>query len=166
MGEHYGPKVAAYWFDAGYGLVRRGFVPWDRMTKAAKSGHSERLICYNSGIENYDMYTPLQDYWAGEVCRLGFSPNGQFTPSGLPWYSFTTWHANKKNPDWGEWGMSSESRGLNWPAPPASSVAEYLRRFGNCGGAVTFNLLCYQDGSVHDTDLLVMKDLKKLIRGR
>jgi hypothetical protein len=44
------------------------------------------------------------------------------------------------------------------------AVAAYLRRFQAVGGTVTFNLLCYQDGSALDTDLQVMKQLKGVMR--
>lgn len=164
MGEHYGPKVIAYWFDAAYGLMKRGEVPWERMLEASKAGHSGRLITYNAGIELHDMYTPLQDYWAGEVCRLNFRPKGLLTCEGLPWHSFTAWHASYIYPGCGEWGIDHNTRGEEWTPPPVEYVAEYLRHFRECKGAVTFALLCYQDGSVYDADLQRMKELKKLVR--
>jgi len=45
LGEHYGPKVIAWWFDAAGDLANRSDPPWDRMAAAAKAGHPGRLIC-------------------------------------------------------------------------------------------------------------------------
>ena len=163
MGEHYGPKLAAWWFDAGYGLDRRGPVPWERLTEAAKAGFADRLITYNSGIDNFTLYTECQDYWAGEVVRLDFRPTGPTTPGGLPWYSFTSW-ARRPDREWGEWGISAESRPLAWPAPDPDAVAAYLEAFWAVGGAVTFNLLCYQAGSVVDGHVEVLEEIRRRYR--
>jgi len=164
MGERYGPKLAAWWFDGGSQLAALPGIPWERFTAAAKAGHPGRLVCYNAGIENQRMYTELQDYWAGEVCRLNYTPRGPLTPGGLPWYAFVSWHADCRKPLCGQWVMDRENRELEWPRPSAESVVAFLRRFQACGGAVTFNLLCYQDGSAFDTDLEVMREVKSIIR--
>ena len=166
MGQHYGEKVIAYWFDSGCAfadLPSNPDTPWYDMTVAAKAGYPDRLICYNSGIESLKCYTPYQDYWAGEVARLNYLPRGTRTPAGLPWYAFASWHPH---PIWigcGEWGLHKDSIALDWPAPPVESIADFLRRFRACDGAVTFNLLCYQDGSIYDSDLEVMSHLRAAV---
>lgn len=165
LGEHYGPKVIAWWFDAAGDLANRSDPPWDRMAAAAKAGHPGRLICQNAGIENHKMYTECQDYWAGEVCRLNYLPRGgRLTPGGLPWYSFTSWHGDSRKAMCGHWLIDLENRKLDWPAPPAEAVVAHARRFQAVGGVVTFNLLCYQDGTALDTDLAVMREAKRLLR--
>ena len=164
MSEHYGPKVIAYWFDACYGPMRRAAPPFDRWAKAAKAGYADRLIGYNAGIERHTLFTPLQDYWAGESIRLNFMPRTPLTPAGLPWYAYTSWHAFEGAALGGEWGMSEQSVKLDWPPPCVDSVVQYIKRFQNVGGIAAFNLLCYQDGSILESDLQVMKDVRKLIR--
>ena len=165
LGEHYGPKVIAFWFDGAGDLAKRGPVPWDRIAAAAKAGYPGRLICHNAGIENHHMYTERQDYWAGEVCRLNYLPRaGALTPGGLPWYSFTSWHGDCRKPLCGHWVMTEENRSLDWPPPPAESVAAHAQRFQAVGGVVTFNLLCYQDGSALDSDLQVMQQAAAMLR--
>ena len=163
MGEHYGPKMIAWWFDAGYGLNRRPPTPWDRMTAAAKAGFSERLVCYNSGIEKHTLYTPYQDYWAGEMIGLKFRPAGPLTPSGLPWYSFDCW-TPLPGGGGGVWGIDRASREVHWPAPDPDELAAYLEGFWTCGGAVTFNLLCYQDGSINEEHLAVLEEMRRRYR--
>jgi len=164
MSEHYGPKVIAYWFDAGYGMMRRAAPPYERMAAAAKAGHPGRLIAYNAGIEKHTLYTTCQDYWAGEINRLNFVPRGQATPAGLPWYAFTSWHAFIPAPLGGEWGIHEASRDHDWPPAAVESVVDYIRRFQAVGGVVTMNLLCYQDGSALPSDLAVMKEVKRRLR--
>ena len=168
MGEKYGDLVTAYWFDAGYGLVARGEVPWEKMTLAAKAGHPGRLVTYNSGIENHLLYTPCQDYWAGELCRINFTPRGELTPSGLPWHAFVGWHTNL-NPEYAmcaEWNLTMGNRDAEFFPPSVESVVMLIDRFSAVGGTTTFNLLCYQDGTAHAVDMAVMKQVKEIISGR
>lgn len=174
MGEHYGPRIAAYWFDSGYEFIKYPDTPWYDFTMAAKAGYADRLVTYNSGIDNYVAYTPYQDFWAGEVNRLDFrpdkpwpiefAPHGPRTPGGLPWYAFTTWHKDPVFAPYGEWGINAENRDLFWAPPDPFQIMAYLTRFRHVGGVVTFNLLCYQDGSAYDTDLQAMKQVKALFK--
>lgn len=98
MGKHYSDKIIAFWIDGGYELDAQGNTPWESMANAAKTGNLSRLVCFNSGIEKHHLYTQCQDYWAGEVCRLNYIPRGNLTPSGLPWYSFLSWHGDSRKP--------------------------------------------------------------------
>lgn len=165
MGERYGSKIIAWWFDGGYHLNEDPNAPWERFTAAAKAGHPDRLVCYNAGIEKHTMYTERQDYWAGEVCRLNYTPRGPLTPGGLPWYAFVSWYADPAKPLCGQWVMNEENRARDWPTPRAESVVDFLRRFQACGGAATFNVFCFQDGSIYDGDLEVMRGLKRMVGG-
>jgi len=165
FGGHYGSKVAGLWVDGGYELDATKDTPWEALTAAAKAGNPDRLLCYNPGIERHTLYTPLQDFWAGEVCRLNYIPRGEMTPSGLPWYAFVSWYGDSRKPTCGAWVLSADNRDYDWCAPPAEAVVTFLRGFQAVGGAVTFNLLCYQDGSVYDQDFAVMQRVKRLVRG-
>ena len=164
MGEHYREKVIAWWFDGGYELDAFARTPWASLTAAAKAGNPDRLVCYNPGIERHQMYTPLQDYWAGEVCRLNYIPRGPQTPGGLPWHAFVSWHGDSRKPTCGAWVMSEENRAVDWWAPPAESVVAFVRGFERVGGAVTFNVFCYQDGRVFAPDFDLMREVKRRVR--
>ena len=164
MGERYGPRIAAWWFDGGYHLDELPDTPWPRLTAAAKAGHPGRLVCYNPGIERHTLYTQCQDYWAGEVCRLNYIPRGKLTPSGLPWYAFVSWHGDSRKGGCGAWVMGEENRALDWDKPSAQSVATFVRRFQAVGGTATFNVFCYQDGSALETDLATLREVKRLAR--
>jgi len=172
MGKHYGPKLKAWWFDGAREFATRPGVPWAEMVQAAKAGHPERLVCYNSGIEEngYELVAPYQDCWAGESTSLDFRPSGEATPAGLPWHAFLSWHPARnargepKKTRAARWLMDPVSRGLQWPPPDPKRVVDYLQAFHDCSGVVTFNLLCYQDGSALETDLEVMKEVKAVYR--
>jgi len=164
MGEHYGEKVIAWWIDGGYELDSFDDTPWASLTAAAKAGNPGRLVCYNPGIERHHLYTPLQDYWAGEVCRLNYIPRGPVTSAGLPWHAFVSWHGDSRKPTCGAWVMGEPNRAVDWWAPHADSAVAFLRGFQRVGGAVTFNVLCYQDGSAFAPDLEVMREVKERVR--
>ena len=163
LGQHYGRLIDALWVDGGYELQKLGNTPWAEMTAALKAGHPDRLVCYNPGIEQHILYTPFQDYWAGEVCRLNFIPRGESTPTGLPWYAFTSWHGDSRKPTCGYWVMNAENRDLDWVSPPPEAVAAFLAGFHRVGGTVTFNLFCYQDGTVHGPDRETMRGVRRLL---
>lgn len=165
MGQHYGDKIMGLWVDGGYELDERKDAPWEKLTAAAKAGNPDRLICYNPGIERHHAYTDRQDFWAGEVCRLSYIPRGDLTPAGLPWYAFVSWHGDSRKPTCGAWVWSEDNAGQEWYSPPAEAAASFLRGFHRVGGTVTFNLFCYQDGSIHEADFEVMRRVKTLIRG-
>ncbi len=168
LGERYGDRLTAWWFDGGYELEavgkRIGGAPWADLTIAAKAGHPERLVCYNPGIENMHSYTDHQDYWAGEICRLNFIPRGDLTPMGLPWYAFVSWHGDSRKPRCGHWVMNADNRAVSWRSPPAEAAAGMVRDFRAAGGAVTFNLFCYQDGDIYDGDFATMRELATILK--
>lgn len=164
MGQHYGDRVKALWVDGAYELAAFENTPWEQLTAAAKQGCDQRLVCYNPGIERQILHTSCQDFWAGEVCRLNFTPRGEQTPTGLPWYAFLSWYGDSRKATCGHWVMNDENRSMDWTSPPAAYAASFLEGFQRVGGTVTFNLFCYQDGSVFAPDLQVMRELKILVR--
>jgi len=164
LGERYREKVIAFWLDGGSELARGPDTPWAALTAAAKAGYSDRLVCYNPGLENLDLLTQYQDFWAGEVSHLEFTPSGPHTPTGLPWYSFVALHRDPRLRLSGLWGIDREARDMVLPSYHPAQVLAYLERFRACGGAVTFNLLCYQDGGIYNDDLGLMREVGRHIR--
>ena len=82
MGEQYGERIKAWWFDSPYSLDPRGpnntvstdmtgyRFPWETFTEAAKAGFGRRLVTYNGGMDIDYRYTSHQDYLAGELSGL------------------------------------------------------------------------------------------------
>lgn len=168
LGERYGAKAIAWWLDSAGEHARHADTPWGRFTQAAKAGHAARLVTYNSGITNFLSVTEHQDFWAGEVDGLAFRARGAATPTGFPWFSFVTWHGYDRycqRPVWGIEAGPGKDDWMKWPPVEAEAIRGYLRRFTVAGGAVTFNVPCYQDGSLYEPDLAALKRLREMVRG-
>ena len=166
MGEHYRDKLTAFWFDSGYELAKFRDMPWERITAAAKAGHPQRLVAYNAGIMMQHAYTSHQDYWAGELNGLAFQPFDQpATAAGLPWYAYCSWANCDRYWQAVEWGMNATNHDRKWPEQDPQAIANVINGFRRCGGAITFNLLCYQDGSAHPSDLATMAKVRRIVRG-
>ena len=134
------------------------------MTKAAKAGYSDRLISYNSGVENQESYTEFQDYWAGEITRLNYYPRTDLTINSLPWFAFASWHPEPHIPLCGEWGLHKNSYKLDWFQPCPDDAAQFYERFNKeKSGTVTFNLFIWQDGEIYAPDLDTMEKVKKIV---
>lgn len=168
LGERFGEKVIAWWFDSAGEHVRHADTPWLRFTQSAKAGHAGRLVTYNTGITNFLSCTEYQDFWAGEIDGLAFRPRGPATPTGLPWYGFVTWHGHDRYCQRAVWGIESgpeDHDWMKWPPVETAAIRDFLRRFTVAGGAVTFNVPCYQDGSLYEPDLKALRGLRGLLGG-
>ena len=168
IGERYGDKIDAFWFDAGYGYWRRGYVPWKELSEAARAGNPDRLITYNPGVKNYGSYTEYQDYYAGEVnyrC-LECVPKEE-TVNGMDWYSFMALHKWTENPDsmdCAQWGIDNTCwNKKDWDKADPKDLAEYVKKFNAIGSTVTFNMLCYADGSILQDDADTINEMRKFL---
>lgn len=80
--RRYGEKLAGWWFDSAYSVDPRGphnsiscemgdwRFPWDKLVDAAKAGYADCAVTVNSGIGCGFLYTPRQEFYAGETVRL------------------------------------------------------------------------------------------------
>ena len=90
--KRYGEKLSGWWFDSSYSVDPKGpsntvscdmgnwQFPWDRLNQAAKSGHADCAVCFNAGIGSNFLYSPHQDYYAGETVDI----YKDFTPDEVP----------------------------------------------------------------------------------
>ena len=157
MGARYGQKIAGYWFDSWYQIFEKfPKVPFEEFNKAAKTGYKDRIICLNSWI--YPAVTPWQDYWAGEVASPIEIPKNGYMKNGpvpdLPYQALLI-----MEPYWVQ-------KKAEMPEPRFNSerLSEYIQNCQKNGGAVTINLGIYQDGTVGEKALQVMKEVKSVIR--
>ena len=171
FGERYGKLTDAYWFDAGYGYFRRGYVPWEEISNAARVGNPDRLITYNSGVHDWGSYTPFQDYYAGETNLKHLKtdlPHGEKTTTGLDWYAFVSLHKWLQSPDskdCAQWGIEQDCYELdfNWDKPDPKEMADFVKAYNKIGSTVTFNMLCYADGSIHPVDKEAITNMRKYL---
>lgn len=157
MGTRYGQKVAGYWFDSWYQIFEKfPEVPFEEFNKAAKTGNKDRIICLNSWI--YPSVTPWQDYWAGEVASPVAVPENGFMKGGpvpdLPYQALLI-----MEPYWVQ-----EKAEMPDPRFTSADLSQYIRNCMNNGGAVTINLGIYQNGTVGEKALEVMKEVRQKIR--
>ena len=158
MGNRYKDKIAGYWFDSWYHIFENyPAVPFEEFYKATKVGNNYRIICLNPWI--YPDVTPWQDYWSGEVQDpIGIPENGYMKNGpapNLPYQALLTMEKHL-------WVQTTTP--IADPKFSPELLSSYIRDCMENGGAVTINLAIYQDGTVGEKALDVMKAVKKIIR--
>lgn len=157
MGNRYKNKLAGYWFDSWYQIFERfPEVPFEKFYKAAKTGNENRIICLNSWI--YPAITFWQDYWAGEVGSPIETPENGYMKNGpapsLPYHALLI-----MEPYWVQQKAEMPDPRFN-----SENLGEYIQGCVSNGGAVTINMGIYQDGTVGEKALQVMREVKALLR--
>jgi hypothetical protein len=170
LGERYGNLIRAWWFDSCYSLDPRGphnavstdlgnfQFPWEKLTKAAKAGHAQRLVTYNSGVALDFLYTDHQDFWAGELSNLEAPPTKRFLDNGLQWHGW----ACLDEPGW----IYSNNRTL--PHAPLYSDQEVVTFLSACRrhqAPMTFNVAIYQDGVLAERSVRQLARVVKAMPG-
>lgn len=169
MGERYGHLIQAWWFDSSYSLDPRGpynavttdmrgfQFPWEKLTAAAKAGHSDRLVTYNAGIACTFLYTEHQDYWAGELTDLKTPPTARFLDNGLQWHGWTCLDDQR-------W-VYNDNR--TEPHSPLYSDKEILAFVSACRrhqAPMCFNVISFQDGSLAETSVHQLNRISKALK--
>lgn len=157
MGLRYKDKIAGYWFDSWYQIFEKfPEVPFEEFNKAAKTGYKDRIISLNSWI--YPAVTPRQDYWAGEVASPIAVPENGYMKNGpvpdLPYQALLI-----MEPYWVQ-----QKAEMPTPRFTSTGLSEYIQNCQKNGGMVTINLGIYQDGTVGERALQVMKEVKNKVR--
>jgi hypothetical protein len=153
MGERYGARLRAWWFDSAYSLDPRGphnsvttdmtgfQFPWERFTSAAKQGRPDRLVTYNAGVSQTYLYTTHQDYWAGELVNLKTPAAGRYLDSGLQWFGWTCLEDRR-------WVHRQLDTPIPNPLYSDEQVIEFVRTCSSHAAPMTFNVGIYQDGTM------------------
>jgi alpha-L-fucosidase len=154
MGDRYRNKIMAWWFDSPYSLDTRGphnsvttdmtgfQFPWERFTVAAKTGYPARLVTYNAGVNETFLYTPHQDYWAGELVDLKHPPSGRHHPAnGLQWFGWTC----LEDRAWVHHRLDAE---ISTPLYSDEEILAFVRTCNSHQAPMTFNVGIYQDGTM------------------
>jgi alpha-L-fucosidase len=169
MGERYGEKIKAWWFDSPYSLDPRGphnsvttdmggfSFPWERFTVAAKRGFPERLVTYNAGVNETFLYTTHQDYWSGELVNLETPAKSRYLDNGLQWFGWTC----LEDRAWVHGGVDTEI-----PAPlyGDEAITAYVRACNRARAPMTFNVGIYQDGRMAEKSVEQLHRLNPAIR--
>ncbi|TWU44211.1 Alpha-L-fucosidase [Novipirellula aureliae] len=158
MGNRYGDKIAGYWFDTMIAIFKEyPQTPFEDLFNAAKTGNKDRLICLNAWI--WPDVSPWQDYWPGEVQEPIAVPVNGFMKNGpspnLPFQVLLTMEKHS-------W-MARKS-GIPDPKFTSEQLSSYIKDCMENGGAVTINMAIFQDGTVGEKALQVMREVKESIR--
>ena len=157
FGNRYQKKISGYWFDCWYQIFEKyPEIPFEDFYKTTKTGNKDRVICLNSWI--YPSVSPWQDYWAGETASPIPPPENGLLKDGcvtdLRYQVLLV-----MEPYWVQ-----EKSEMPDPRFSADELSAYIRNCSANGGAVTINMGVYQDGTVGEKALQVMKEVKNQIR--
>lgn len=171
LSERYGGQFHGWWFDSCSALDPRGTrnavttdmngyqFPWEQLTKAAKShpgsfgssasgnsGIPGILVAYNAGVAQTFLYTDHQDYWAGELKTLPIPPTDRYLPTGLQWHGWTCLEDRR-------WLYADNAAPPPRPLYTDEELLTFLTACRRCHAPMSFNVLCYQDGSLAETSV-------------
>ncbi|MCG6191236.1 alpha-L-fucosidase [Maribellus maritimus] len=153
MGLRYDDKIAGYWFDSWYQIFEEfPEVPFEEFNQAAKTGNNDRVYCLNSWI--YPTVTPWQDYWAGEVGSPIELPKDGYMEDGpvpdLPYHTLLRMDA--------PWVQKTKE--MIEPRFDENELINFISGCKENGGMVTINLGIYQDGTIGEQALSIMREVK------
>ncbi len=169
MGDRYGERIRAWWFDSAFSLDAsgpyhsvttdlRGFqFPWEDFTVAAKSGGKDRLVTYNPGAGHTHLYTEHQDYQAGEITNLDAPPTRQFLESGLLWHGWTFLDDHR-------WVYLDNSHPPHPPIYSDAHIAQFVSTCRKHHVPMGFNVVSFQDGSLAQASLQQLSRVSKILR--
>lgn len=153
IGIRYKDKIAGYWFDT---MILK--IPYEAFFNAAKLGNQDRLICLNAFY--WQAASPWQDYWAGEVQDPIAPPVDGYMENGicpnLPYQVLLTMEKFS-------WGVGRGGE-IKDPKFTSEELSTYIKACMENGGAITVNMGIYQDGTVGEKALEVMRGVKESIR--
>ena len=159
IGLRYRDKLAGYWFDSWYqSLAAYPDVPIEAIYRYSKIGNPERISAFNFWI--FPVLTPWQDYWAGEFNTLQSPFQSRYIQRGA--------------------GAGFQAHGMvsmlqSWvhsdavPIPPPQFSTEDLIAHVKANmqhqAVTTINIGIYQDGTIEESSLDMMRQLRRAIRG-
>ena len=173
VGNRYGDKLHGWWFDGGQRYYDCHFdnsspaigiltAPFKQITQAARSGNAGRIVAYNSWIK--PRLTEYQDYYGGEGQRgfVGtslkegvFVAGGQAGLQGHGCFPFENYWAHIV---------------LNTPIPKPryelKQLTGLIRDAQKYRYPLSLNLEMYEDGSVSSESVVLLKQLREVIRGK
>ena len=170
MGQRYGKRIRAWWFDSPYSLDPSGphnsvttdmtgfRFPWERLTVAAKAGFPGRLVTYNAGVDETYLYSTHQDYWAGEMNDLKHPAGSRYQPNGLQWFGWTCL-------DDRSWVHAKLDTAIIQPLYGDAELAAYVRTCNAHQAPMTFNLGIYQNGTMSRASLDLLHRLGGSLSG-
>lgn len=155
IGNRYGDKISGYWLDGWYQASQRHRdFPFESFYQASKAGNPDRMLALNSWL--YPIATPWQDYWAAEIYSLGVPPQHRIIQSGpgesLQYHALLALER--------DWVHTKEDTPIKAPVLDTPAMLAFMDACTG-KGPVTLNVLIYQDGTISESSMDVLRAVKK-----
>jgi hypothetical protein len=158
IGSRYGEKLAGYWFDSWYQSVAAyPDVPIEAIYRYCKVGNPGRITAFNFWI--FPVLTPWQDYWAGELNTLQNSFDSRYIQRG-PGRGFQAHGMVSMLQSW----VHSETAPIPPPQFSAEDLIAHVKANMEHQAVTTINIGIYQDGTIEQSSLDAMRELRRAIR--
>jgi Alpha-L-fucosidase len=161
FGLRYGDRVAGYWLDSWFQTTESyPNLPFEALSRAIKAGNPNRMVAYNYWA--FPIETQWQDFWAGEltdlpVKRFGSRYIRRGAGKGLQA------HAAIRLDD--PWFHITANTPIQPPRYSAAQLTAYIKTCMEDQSVVTFGVGIYQDGTVSEPSLQVLRQVRRAIRG-
>ena len=158
IGSRYRDKLAGYWFDSWYqSLAAYPDVPIEAIYRYCKVGNPGRITAFNFWI--FPVLTPWQDYWAGELNALHNPFGSRYLQTGAG-AGFQAHGMLSMLPSW----VHSETGPIPPPQFSAEDLIAYVKANMEHQAVTTINIGIYQDGTIEQSSLDMMRQLRRAIR--
>ncbi len=158
IGSRYGEKLAGYWFDSWYqSLAAYPDVPIEAIFRYCKVGNPSRITAFNFWI--FPVLTPWQDYWAGELNALQNPFESRYIQRGAG----TGFQAHGMVSMLQSW-VHSETGPIPPPQFSAEDLIGHVKANMEHQAVTTINIGIYQDGTIEQSSLDMMRQLRRAIR--
>ncbi len=169
--EQWGSLVDGWWFDSCYDSNAKNFLRtygagWDNSRfnipewfAAARAGNALALVAMNSGVSK-DRHTCVfperEDYLAGESNDLSIRPGNTELQDGKQWHGLV----------WLDclWGHFEKPGMIGPPRFSDEQLLDYLDEYRRYGGAVTFNIGIYEDGTLAEATMTQLERLGRTLK--
>jgi hypothetical protein len=158
IGSRYRDKLAGYWFDSWYqSLAAYPDVPIEAIYRYCKAGNPDRITAFNFWI--FPVLTPWQDYWAGELNALQNPFESRYIQRGAG-TGFQAHGMVSMLPSW----VHSESGPIPPPQFSTEDLIAHVKANMEHQAVTTINIGIYQDGTIEQSSLDMMRQLRRAIR--
>mgnify|MGYP001171557444 CR=1 FL=1 len=158
IGSRYGDKLSGYWFDSWYqSLAAYPDVPIEAVYRYCKVGNPDRITAFNFWI--FPVLTPWQDYWAGELNTLQNPFDSRYIRTGAG----TGFQAHGMLSMLAPW-VHSETDPIPPPQFSTEDLIAYVKANMEHQAVTTINIGIYQDGTIEQSSLDMMRQLRRAIR--
>jgi hypothetical protein len=158
IGSRYRDKLAGYWFDSWYqSLAAYPDVPIEAIYRYCKVGNPDRIAAFNFWI--FPVLTPWQDYWAGELNALQNPFESRYIQRGAG-TGFQAHGMVSMLPSW----VHSETGPIPPPQFSTEDLIAHVKTNMEHQAVTTINIGIYQDGTIEQSSLDLMRQLRRAIR--